>query len=79
MLVEWHSLCDHFLVVSLGVCLLDKNLKKVENTVINLSFDAGLYQLADVQYTKTNKIVLLGKEFEEAQIGKKKRLENVGI
>ena len=59
--------------VSLGVCLLDKNLKKVENTVINLSFDAGLYQLADVQYTKTNKIVLLGKEFEEAQIGKKKR------
>ena len=59
--------------VSLGVCLLDKSLKKVENTVINLSFDAGLYQLADVQYTKTNKIVLLGKEFEEAQIGKKKR------
>ena len=59
--------------VSLGVSLLDKNLKKVESTVINLSFDPGIYQLADVQYTKSNKIIVLGKEFEETQIGKKKR------
>jgi hypothetical protein len=59
--------------VSIGVCLLNKNLKKVENTVINLSFEPSLYQLADVQYTKSNKIILLGKEFEETQIGKKKR------
>ncbi len=59
--------------VSIGVCLLNKSLKKVENTVINLSFDPSLYQLADVQYTKNNKIILLGKEFEETQIGKKKK------
>lgn len=59
--------------VSIGVCLLDKQLKKIENTVINLTFDPKLYQLQDVQYTKTNKIIVLGKEFEETQIGKKKR------
>lgn len=59
--------------VSIGVTLLDKNLKELENTVIDLSFDPNLYQLADVQYTKDNKIVLLGKQFEETQIGKKKR------
>ncbi|MCX6315945.1 MAG: hypothetical protein NTW29_01535 [Bacteroidetes bacterium] len=59
--------------VSIGVTVLDKNLKELENTVINLSFDPNLYQLADVQYTKDNKIVLLGKQFEETQIGKKKR------
>jgi hypothetical protein len=59
--------------VSIGVSLLDKNLKKNESTVINLTFEPSLFQLADVQYTKNNKIILLGKEFEEAQIGKKKR------
>lgn len=59
--------------VSIGVTLLDKNLKELENTVINLSFEPSQYQLADVQYTKDNKIILLGKQFEETQIGKKKR------
>ncbi len=59
--------------VSIAVCLLDKNLKKKESTVINLSFEPSLYQLEDVQFTKSNKIILLGKEFEETQIGKKKR------
>ena len=59
--------------VSLGVSLLNKSLKKVESTVINLAFDPSIYQLADVQYTKSNKIIVLGKEFEETQIGKKKR------
>lgn len=59
--------------VSLGVSVLDKNFKKKENTIINLSFDPQLYQLEDVQYTKNNKIILLGKEYEEAQYGKKKR------
>jgi hypothetical protein len=59
--------------VSLGVTLLDKQLKKKENTIINLSFDPGLYQLQDVQFTKSNKIIVLGKEFEETQIGKKKK------
>ncbi len=59
--------------VSLGVSILNKSLKKIESTVINLSFQPSLYQLADVQLTKNNKIVLLGKEFEETPIGKKKR------
>jgi hypothetical protein len=59
--------------VSLGISILDKSLKKKENTVINLSFNPDNYQLQDVQYTKSNKIVLLGKEYEEAQYGKKKR------
>jgi len=59
--------------VSLGISILDKSFKKKENTVINLSFNPDHYQLQDVQYTKSNKIVLLGKEKEEAQYGKKKR------
>jgi hypothetical protein len=59
--------------VSIGVSLLDKNLNKVNNAVIDLSFEPNLYQLQDVQYTKGDKIILLGKEFEEAQIGKKKK------
>ena len=59
--------------VSLGISVLDKSFKKKENTVINLSFNPDHYQLQDVQYTKSNKIVLLGKEYEEAQYGKKKR------
>ena len=59
--------------VSIGVSLLDKNLKTIQSTVIHLSFESKLYQLADVQYTQNNKIVLLGKQFEETQIGKKKR------
>lgn len=59
--------------VSLGVNLLDKNLKRKESTVIDLSFDPRLYQLEDVQYTKSGKIILLGREYEETQIGKKKK------
>lgn len=59
--------------VSLGVHLLDKNLKRKESTVIDLSFNPSYYALQDVQYTKNNKIIILGKEYEEAQYGKKKR------
>ena len=59
--------------VSLGVSVLDKTFRKKENTIINLSFNPGLYQLQDVQFTKSNKIIVLGKEFEEAQYGKKKK------
>ncbi len=59
--------------VSLGISLLNKSLKKIESTVINLAFQPSHYQLADVQFTKNKKIVVLGKEFEETQIGKKKK------
>ncbi|MBK8953876.1 MAG: hypothetical protein IPM85_18215 [Chitinophagaceae bacterium] len=36
-------------------------------------FEPNLYQLEDVQITKNNRIVLLGREYEETQVGKKKR------
>jgi hypothetical protein len=59
--------------VSLAISVLDKTLKLKESAVINLSFNPGLYQLQDVQFTKDKKIVLLGKEFEEVAYGKRKR------
>src|SRR5207237_9859420 len=59
--------------VSLGISLLDNHFTKKENAIINLSFDPGHYSLQDVQYAGNDKIVLLGKEFEETQVGKKKR------
>jgi hypothetical protein len=59
--------------VTLGVHLLDKALKRKESAIIDLSFNPDNYALQDVQYTKNNKIILLGKEYEEAQYGKKKR------
>lgn len=59
--------------VSLAISVLDKTLKRKESAVINLSFNPGLYQLQDVQFTRDKKIVLLGKEFEEVAYGKRKR------
>ena len=59
--------------VSLGISLLDKTLKIKENTIINLLLNTNEFSLQDVQYTADNKIVILGKEFEETQVGKKKR------
>ena len=59
--------------VSLGISLLDRMLKIKENTVINLSFEHKEFSLQDVQYTVNNKIILLGKQFEETQVGKKKK------
>jgi len=59
--------------VTLGVHLLDKTLKRKESAIIDLSLAPDNYTLQDVQYTKNNKIVLLGKEFVETQYGKKKR------
>jgi hypothetical protein len=59
--------------VSIGVSLLERNFKKKLATTINLNFDPAYYSLEDVKYTSTNKIVLLGKESEETQWGKKKK------
>jgi hypothetical protein len=59
--------------VAIGVSELDKNFNKKGNTIINLSFDPGHFSLQDVKLTAGNKIVILGKEFEETQVGKKKR------
>lgn len=59
--------------VSLGISILDKNLKKKQNTVIEIPIDPGTYSLQDVQLTSGNKIVVLGKQFEETTVGKKKK------
>lgn len=59
--------------VSIALALLDKTLKRKVSAVFNLSFEPNLYQLEDVQITKNNRIVLLGREYEETQVGKKKR------
>jgi hypothetical protein len=59
--------------VSLGVSVLDKSLKKKENAVINIDIEPGHYSLEDVQLTRNNKIVVLGKEFEEVQVKKKRK------
>jgi hypothetical protein len=58
--------------VSLGISVLNKSFKRTESTIIDLSFNPGEYALQDVKLSG-NKIVLLGKQYEETQIGKKKR------
>lgn len=58
---------------SIAVSLLDKTLKKKESAIIKLSYEKNLYSLEDIQFTQNNKIILLGKEYEETQTGKKKR------
>jgi len=58
--------------VSLGISVLDNNLKSKQSAVINIAIEPGHYSLQDVQLTNSNKIVVLGKEFEEANVGKKK-------
>ena len=59
--------------VSLGISLLDKTLRPKEETIINLTQSTEEFSLQDVEYTVDNKIVLLGKEYEATQVGKKKR------
>jgi len=59
--------------VSLGISLLDKTLRPKETTLINLTQSTEEFSLQDVEYTTDNKIVLLGKEYEATQVGKKKR------
>jgi hypothetical protein len=59
--------------VSLGISLLDKTLRPKEKTIIDLTQKPEEFSLQDVDYTTDNKIVLLGKEYEPTQIGKKKR------
>lgn len=58
---------------SLEVVLLDKNLKIKQQTSIDLQYPKNTYNLEDVRYTANNKIVILGKEFEEVPVGKRKR------
>lgn len=59
--------------MSLGVHVLDRSFKRKESAIVNLSFDSDHFSLQDVKFTNSKKIVLLGKEFEETQIKKKKK------
>ena len=59
--------------VSLAVSVLDKNLKRKESAIINMSFNPGLYQLEDVKFTVDKKIVVMGREYEEVEYGKRKK------
>lgn len=63
--------------ITLGVDLLDKNFKKKESAVIRLEFDDDHFSLQDVVYTKSDKIVILGKVYEDVQVGKRKRKRTV--
>lgn len=59
--------------VSLAVSVLDKTLKRKESAIINMSFNPGLYQLEDVRFTTDKKIVVLGREYDEVEYGKRKK------
>lgn len=59
--------------VSLAVSVLDKTLKRKESAIINMSFNPGLYQLEDVKFTVDEKIVVMGREYEEVEYGKRKK------
>ena len=59
--------------VTLGVHVLDKNLKRKESVMLDLPFNPDTYTLQDVLFTKNKRIVLLGKEYELSQYGKKKK------
>lgn len=58
---------------NLDVVLLDKNLRIKQQASIDLQYPKKTYSLEDVKYTYNNKIVILGKEFEEVPVGKRKR------
>ncbi len=62
---------------SLDVMLLDKNLKTRQQASIDLQYPRNSFNLEDVKYTANNKIVILGKSFEEVPIGKRKRTRMV--
>jgi hypothetical protein len=58
---------------SLEIVLLDKNLKIKQQTSIDLQYSRNTFNLEDVKYTSNNKIVVLGKAFEEVPFGRRKR------
>lgn len=58
---------------SIGISILDKGLQKKESGIINLDFEPQQYSLQDVHYTNTNKLLLLGREYEQTEVGKKKK------
>lgn len=58
---------------TLGVSVMDNKFKVQHKAMINLTYQKNHYALQDVKFTKSGKIVLLGKEMEDVPIGKRKK------
>lgn len=52
---------------------LDVNAQPKISSTINIEFAPKLYELEDIKISKTNSIILLGKEYEEVETLKKKK------
>lgn len=57
----------------ISVFVLDKNFSKKTSAIINMGFAPGSFDLESVTYTASNKMLVLGKEYEVTETGKKKR------
>jgi len=55
------------------VTSMDLSLRKKQSAFINLKTDPHLFNLEDIAFTKDNKLLILGKQFEELDNGKRKK------
>ncbi len=74
LLVADISSKDH---LTLAVSLLNNALVKSASTVITLPYSAEEYTLEDVVLTGNNKIITLGRQYEQIETGKKGKKKNV--
>lgn len=65
---------DH---LTLAVSLLSNTLVKSTSAVITLPYSPAEYTLEDVVLTVNNKIITLGRQFEQVETGKKKKKKNI--
>lgn len=59
--------------VSLVAAVLDPLLKREATATIDFHFTPNQFSVQDVFYTNNDKIIVLGKESEETQVGKRKK------
>lgn len=59
--------------ITMGVALLDKNLKKSSKALITFPYGSKEFSIQDVLFTKNEQIVVLGKMSENIQVGRKRR------
>lgn len=65
---------DH---LTLAVSLLSTTLVKSTSAIITLPYTPAEYTLEDVVLSLNNKIITLGRQFEQVETGKKKKKKNV--
>lgn len=65
---------DH---LTLAVSLLSNTLVKSTSAIITLPYTPAEYTLEDVVLSLNNKIITLGRQFEQVETGKKKKKKNV--